>query len=85
MHKQHMANIELHKEVKEDEELNVLLDALYSLLKNRDIELQRSLRLLDRDAVTKDIMADYLMNLNDRQYIEFISEVGTRRRDEDDE
>ncbi len=85
MHKQHMANIELHKEVKEDEELNVLLDALYSLLKNRDIELQRSLRLLDRDAVTKDIMADYLMSLNDRQYIEFISEVGTRRRDEDDE
>ena len=85
MHKQHMANIELHKEVKEDEELNVLLDALYSLLKNRDVELQRSLRLLDRDAVTKDIMADYLMNLNDRQYIEFISEVGTRRRDEDDE
>ena len=85
MHKQHMANIELHKEVKEDEELNVLLDALYSLLKNRDMELQRSLRLLDRDAVTKDIMADYLMNLNDRQYIDFISEVGTRRRDEDDE
>lgn len=86
MNKQHMTNIELHKEeMKEDEQLNILLDALYTLLKDRDKELQRSLRLLDRDAVTKDIMADYLMNLNDRQYIEFISEVGTRRRDEDDE
>lgn len=83
--KQHMANIELHKEVKDDEELNLILDALYTILKNRDKDLQRSLRLLDRDAVTKDIMADYLMNLNDRQYIDFISEVGTRRRDEDDE
>lgn len=85
INRQHMSNIELHKEVKEDEELNILLDALYTLLKNRDKELQRSLKLLDRDAVTKDIMADYLMNLNDRQYIDFISEVGTRRRDEDDE
>lgn len=83
--KQHMANIELHKEVKDDEELNIILDALYTILKNRDKDLQRSLRLLDRDAITKDIMADYLMNLNDRQYIDFISEVGTRRRDEDDE
>ncbi len=83
--KQHMENIELHKEVKDDEELNLILDALYTILKNRDKDLQRSLRLLDRDAVTKDIMADYLMNLNDRQYIDFISEVGTRRRDEDDE
>lgn len=86
MNKQHMTNVELHREeAEEDEQLNILLDALYSLLKNRDKELQRSLRLLDRDAVTKDIMADYLMNLNDRQYIDFISEVGTRRRDEDDE
>ena len=86
MNKHHMTNIELNrKEVEEDEQLNILLDALYTLLKDRDKELQRSLRLLDRDAVTKDIMADYLMNLNDRQYIEFISEVGTRRRDEEDE
>lgn len=77
MNKQRMTNIVLHKEVKEDEELNVLLDALYSLLKNRDIELQRSLRLLDRDAVTKDIMADYLMNLNDRQYIELTELIVT--------
>lgn len=46
--KQHMANIELHKEVKDDEELNIILDALYTILKNRDKDLQRSLRLLDR-------------------------------------
>ena len=86
MNKQHMVNIELHKdESQEDAQLNHVLDTLYTLLKTRDKELQRSLRLLERDGVTENIMADYLLHLDDREYIDFISEVGTRRRDEDDE
>ncbi len=86
MNKQHMTNIELHKdESKEDAQLNHVLDTLYTLLKTRDKELQRSLRLLERDGVTENIMADFLLHLDDREYIDFISEVGTRRRDEDDE
>ena len=79
--KQRMEYVEFLNENKEDEQLNVILEDLYTLLKKRDQQLQKKLKLLDRDDVARDIMMDYLVELDDRGYIDFITDVGSKRKE----
>ena len=76
-----MEYVEFLNENKEDEQLNVILEDLYTLLKKRDQQLQKKLKLLDRDDATRDIMMDYLVELDDRGYIDFITDVGSKRKE----
>ena len=76
-----MEYVEFLNENKEDEQLNVILEDLYTLLKKRDQQLQKKLKLLNRDDVARDIMMDYLVELDDRGYIDFITDVGSKRKE----
>ncbi|WP_270470131.1 pentapeptide repeat-containing protein [Catenibacterium mitsuokai] len=78
--KMHIDGFEFQDRKHHDEKLDIILQNLYELLKERDAELQNKIKLLDKDGVTRDIMIDYMIDLDDRSYIDFITDVGAKRK-----
>lgn len=78
--KLHIDDFEFQDRKHHDEKLDIILQNLYELMKGRDTELQNKIKLLDKDGVTRDIMIDYMIDLDDRAYIDFITDVGAKRK-----
>lgn len=80
--KQHMENVTFNDGNQQDDQLNGILASLYDLLKKRDLDLQEQLNQINSNDVNKDILVNYMLGLNDREYINFITAVGERRKDD---
>ena len=77
--KQHMEYVEL--EISQyDEEIINAVNNLYEVMKSKDKILQKQISITDKDNMSSDIMINYMLNLDDRSYIDFITNVGAKRK-----